>query len=46
MSPKERRKLKMKEHQYVLIVDILLRRNYDGILLRCVDQDKAQELMK
>jgi hypothetical protein len=46
MSPKEQRKLKMKEHQYVLIVDILFRRNYDGILLRCVDEDKAQELMK
>jgi hypothetical protein len=46
MNPKERRTLKMKSSQYVLIVDILFRRNYDGILLRCVDERKAQELMK
>jgi len=37
MNPKERRTLKMKENQYVLIVDILFRRSYGGILLRCVD---------
>jgi hypothetical protein len=42
MNPKERRTLKMKSSQYVLIVDILFRRNYDGILLRCVDERKAQ----
>jgi hypothetical protein len=36
MNPKERRTLKMKSNQYVLIDDILFRRNYDGILLRCV----------
>jgi hypothetical protein len=36
MNPKEKRTLKMKPSQYVLIVDILLRRNYVSILLRCV----------
>jgi hypothetical protein len=46
MNPKERRTLKMKENQYVLIADILFRRNYDGILLRCVDENKSQELMR
>jgi hypothetical protein len=46
MNPKERRTLKMKSSQYVMIADILFRRNYDGILLRCVDERKAQELMK
>ena len=46
MNPKKRRTLKMKSSQYVLIVDILFRRNYDCILLRCVDERKAQELMK
>jgi hypothetical protein len=46
MNPKERRTLKMKENQYVLIVDILFRRNYDGILLRCIDENQAQELMR
>jgi hypothetical protein len=42
MNPKERRTLKMKSSQYVMIDDILFRRNYDGILLRCVDERKAQ----
>jgi hypothetical protein len=46
MNPKERRTLKMKTNQYVLIVDILLRRNYDGMLLRCVDENQAQELIR
>jgi hypothetical protein len=46
MNPKERRTLKMKSSQYVMIVDILFKRNYDGILLRCVDERKSQELMK
>jgi hypothetical protein len=34
MSSKERRKLKMKANQYVLIVDIIFRIHFDGILLR------------
>jgi hypothetical protein len=46
MNPKERRTLKMKENQYVLIAYILFRRNYDGILLRCVDENQAHKLMR
>jgi hypothetical protein len=42
LNPRERRTLKMKENQYVLIDDILFRRNYDNILLRCVDENQAQ----
>jgi hypothetical protein len=38
--------LKIKSNKYVLVSDILFRRNYDGILLRCVDEKKAQKLMK
>jgi hypothetical protein len=45
MNPKERT-LKMKSNQYVMINDILFRRNYDGILLRCVNERRAQGLMK
>jgi len=45
MNPKERRTLKMKSSQYVMIVDILFRRNYNGILLICVDERKVQELI-
>jgi hypothetical protein len=36
----------MKVNQYVLITDILFRRNYDGILLICVDENQAQEVMR
>jgi hypothetical protein len=36
----------MKANQYVLIADILFRRNFDGILLRCVDENQAQGLIK
>ena len=46
MIPKEIRALKMKSRQYVLIVEILFRRNYDGIFFICVDEKKAQELMR
>jgi hypothetical protein len=46
MNPKERRTLKMKSSQYVMIVDILFRRNYNGILLICVDEIKVQELIE
>jgi hypothetical protein len=46
MNPKERKTLKMNSNQYVFIVDILFRRNYDGIFFICVDEKKAQELMR
>jgi hypothetical protein len=46
MNSKKRRTLKTKENKYVLIADILSKRNYDGILLRCVDEKQDQELMR
>jgi hypothetical protein len=46
ISPKERRKFKMKSNKYVLIIDVLFKSNYDGIFLRCIDETRAQELMK
>jgi hypothetical protein len=36
----------MKSNQYVFIAKILFRRNFDGMLLRCVDEKKSQELIK
>jgi hypothetical protein len=36
----------MKVNQYVLIADILFRRNFDGILLRCVNENQAPTLIK
>ena len=42
MSWKERRTLQMKSTQYVLVAQVLFQRNFDGMLLRCVDDTKAQ----
>jgi hypothetical protein len=36
----------MKAKQYLLIADILDKINYDDILLRCVNEDQAQELIR
>jgi len=46
MNPKERKTIKMKEKQYVMIANIMFRRNYYGVLLRCVDENQAQELIR
>jgi hypothetical protein len=46
MSPKERRALKLKEIQYVLVDEILFRINFDGILLRCIDSTKHQKVIQ
>jgi hypothetical protein len=46
MNPKERITLKMKSNQYVLIFYIMFRRNCDGILMICVDENKARELTR
>jgi hypothetical protein len=42
MKPKEKRTMKMKSNKYVLIADVLFRRNYDGILLRHVYEKRSQ----
>jgi hypothetical protein len=36
----------MKVNKYVFIADILFKRNCDGILLRCVDENQSQELIR
>jgi hypothetical protein len=46
MSSKEGRSLKMKANQYVLVVEVLFQRNFDGILLRCIDSTKAQKVLQ
>jgi hypothetical protein len=46
VNPKKGRTLKMKVNQYVLIADILFRKNFDGTLLICVDENQAQGLIK
>jgi hypothetical protein len=46
MSSNERRLLKMKANQYVLFFEVLFRRNFDGILLRCINFLKGQKVLQ
>jgi len=43
---KERRTLNMKTNQYVLVSGVLFERNFDGIILRCLDFLKSKEILK
>jgi hypothetical protein len=36
----------MKENQYVVVVYVLFRRNFDGMLFRCIDSTKAQKVLE
>ena len=36
----------MKSNQYHLANNILYRKNYDGILLRCLEKDDAEHVLK
>jgi len=36
----------MKASLDVLVVDVLFRRNFDGMLLRCIDSTKAQRVLQ
>jgi hypothetical protein len=46
MSSKERRSLNMKANQYVLLVEVLFQRNFDGMLLICIDSTRAQKVLQ
>lgn len=36
----------MKESSYVLVLEVLFRRNYDGVHLRCLLVEKNHEILK
>ena len=46
MSSKEKIALKMKENSYVLISSILIRRIFDGVLLRCLPLGTIEETLR
>jgi hypothetical protein len=46
MSLTERRTLKIKANKYVLVSGVLFRRNFDGILLRCLDHIRAMKVIQ
>ena len=45
MNSKHSIELRLKYAQYHMINDILFRKNYDGILLICLEKDDAQKVL-
>jgi hypothetical protein len=45
MEPKNKRDIILKSSQYQLVQGILLKKNYDGILLRCLEKDDAEKVL-
>jgi len=46
LNPKERRSLKLKSAQYCLINLVLFHVNYDGLLLRCLEDDDVEKVLR
>jgi hypothetical protein len=46
LNLKERRALRIKSTQYCLINSVLFRVNYDGVLLRCLEREYADKVLK
>jgi hypothetical protein len=46
LNPRERRALRLKSTQYRLINSVLFRVNYDGVLLRCLEREDADKVLK
>jgi hypothetical protein len=46
LNPRERRALRLKSAQYRLINSVLFQVNYDGVLLRCLEHEDADKVLK
>ena len=46
LEPRKKRALRLKSAHYLLIDNILFRRNSDGVLLRCLDKDEIEVILK
>ena len=44
-NSKQRRELRLKSASYQIIEGILLRKNYDGVLLRCLEKEDVKKVM-
>ena len=45
-SSKQTRALQLKSTSYQVIEGVLFRNNYDGVLLRCLEQEDANKVVK
>ena len=46
LEPKQKRDLRLKYAPYQLINDVLFRKNYDGVLLCCLEKDDAERVLE
>ena len=44
-NPKQRRALRLKSALYQIINGVLFRKNYDGVFLRCLEQEDAKKVV-
>ena len=46
LSYKNKRAIRLKEKNFMIIDDVLFRRNYDSILLKCLERPEAQKVLQ
>lgn len=46
LNYKKKHALRLKSNQYELIDDVLFRKNYDSVLLRCLEKPEAEKVMQ
>jgi hypothetical protein len=45
LDPKNRRSLRLKSASFQLINDVLFRKNFDGVLMHCLEKDEAGKVL-
>jgi hypothetical protein len=45
LDPKNRRALRLKYASFQLINDVLFRKNFDGVLMRCLEKEEAEKVL-
>ena len=45
LDPKNRREIRLKSASFQLINDVLFRKNFDGVLMRCLEKDEAEKVL-
>jgi hypothetical protein len=46
LNYKRKRALRLKANQYQIINDVLFRKNYDSVLLRCLEKSEAEKVLQ
>ena len=46
MEPKKKRDVRLKSAPYQLVNNVLFRKNADGVLLRCLEKEESDSVLK